>query len=365
MALQYKRRVAAFAALGLVALTAAGLTLPGMLRGPSGPPQKDLTIGSAQRTEAIEHAIAKLNAHYVSADAAALVEKRLRAQLQRGDFDSATSAIAFARALTDALQRETHDRHLEVRYVERATVEPAPGQEDSPDDNAAEFLQQRRMNFGFAGFTRLRGNIGLIDLRSFGRPQGAARRIAAMMELAVDTGALIVDLRRCSGGDPETVMLFASYLFDQPTHLNDIYWRDENRTEERWTTADVAGTHYGQSRKVYLLTSSDTFSGCEDFSYALKYSRRATLVGETTGGGAHAGDPQWIGEHFMMFVPAGRPINPVTKTDWESVGVVPDIKASADDALDVAQIALLGELVAAEKDPDWKRRLGERLEELK
>jgi C-terminal processing protease CtpA/Prc len=126
----------------------------------------------------------------------------------------------------------------------------------------------------------------------------------------------------------------------------------------------VPGTKYGEARKVMLLTSADTFSGCEDFAYALKYSGRATLVGAVTGGGAHAGNPHRLGAHFMMFVPSGRPINPVTHTDWENVGVEPDVRTSEKSALDVAQTMLLKQLIARETDADWKARLQARLAEL-
>ncbi len=184
------------------------------------------------------------------------------------------------------------------------------------------------------------------------------------MALLADTKALIIDLRRCGGGDPETVMQVASYLYNRRTHLNDIYWRDEGRIEERWTADTVAGKPYGQARRIYLLTSGDTFSGGEDFAYALKNSGRATLVGETTGGGANAGSPRRLGAHFMMFVPTGRPISPVTHSNWEGVGVTPDLAVAADDALEVAHLAVVKELLATETDPRWKDILQSTLAEL-
>lgn len=350
----------AVAVLGVLALLR--WPLPGA--GPQPERQNDMTVDASQRREVLENAMAQLKQHYISAEKAQSVELQLRLQLQRGDFDSVSSAQQLARRLTATLQQLTSDRHIEVRYSEKEIVEAAPGAEDAARDEAAERLQQLRLNFGFSGFTRLRGNIGYVDLHAFGRPQGAAPRIAAMMALLADTSALIVDLRRCGGGDPDTVMQFASYLYDKPVHLNDIYWRDEDRTEERWTSASVPGQRYGESRKLYLLTGADTFSGCEDFAYALKYSGRATLIGKTTGGGAHAGSPQRLAAHFAMFVPAGRPINPVTRANWEGTGVVPDVDVSEDAALEAAQIAALRQLMALEADADWKRRLGERLAEL-
>ena len=349
---------------GAVVLCGAGLALFGIAgHAQSGPPQKDMAVDNAIRREVIESAIANLDRGYVFPDKAAVLGKSLRAQLQHGDFDSITSAETFADTITEALQRDSHDKHLEVRYFEHA-IAPGEDQADSPDAKAAELAERKRFNFGINGVDRLKGDIGYIDLRQFDRPALVATRIAATMTLMGDTSALIIDLRHCGGGDPESVMLFASYLFDKPTHLNDVYWRDENRTEQRWTQASVVGQKYGETRKLYLLTSSDTFSGCEDFAYALKNNKRATVVGETTGGGAHAGNPHRLAAHFMMFVPSGRPISPITHTDWENVGVVPDVKTSAKNALDVAQVGILKELISAEKDPEWQQRLKERLHDL-
>lgn len=328
------------------------------------PPQNDMPVDQRVRATTIESAIERLNQHYVFPEIAATVARDLRSRLERGEFDTVTSAETFAQRLTDTLRRETHDAHIEVRYIEKPIPEQAPDQPESSGQQAAEQLQQLRLNYGFSGFTRLRGNIGLVDVRFFGRPPHAARRVAALMALLADTGALIVDLRRCGGGDPETVMHFASYLYDRPTHLNDIYWRDENRTEERWTAEAVSGQRFGESRKLYLLTSRDTFSGCEDLAYALKNNGRATLVGETTGGGAHAGSPHRLGPHFMMFVPSGRPINPITKTDWEGVGVTPDVAVDAKRALDVAHIAALKAMAAVERDARWKQQLLAQVKEM-
>jgi C-terminal processing protease CtpA/Prc len=344
----------------LCVLGFAFIGMPGHTQ--SGPPQKDMTIGKIERNATIEAAIANLDKLYVYPEQAARIEQQLRTKMRQGDYDAITSAQALADTLTADLQRENHDKHLVVRYFEESIPEPSAKQD--AQDKAAEAGDERHFNFGYDSVDRLHGNIGYIDLHEFSRPDRAAERIGAAMTLLGDTDALIIDLRKCTGGDPDTVMLFASYLFDMRTHLNDIYWRDENRTEARWTTDTVPGKKYGQTREVYLLTSEDTFSGCEDLAYALKYSRRATLIGEATGGGAHPGNPHRLDAHFMMFVPSGRAINPVTHTDWEDGGVVPDVKSPAKNALDIAQIAALKHLVAVESDPDWKQRLQKRIDEL-
>ncbi|WP_082575511.1 S41 family peptidase [Lysobacter sp. Root667] len=348
-------------------LLAVGILLFGVLgrAEPGPPPQRDMAVDAAMRREVIAATVASLDRAYVFPDKATAMGAYLRNRLQRGDFDTITSAEEFARTLTEALREQSHDLHLELRYVEQPVPMETPGQAAPAGASAEETTKQRRLNFGVSTVGRLPGNLGYIDLHQFGRPVGATPRIAAAMDLVSDTAALVLDLRKCGGGDPDTVMAFASYLFDRPTHLNDVYWRDENRTERRWTQPQVAGTRYGQARKIYLLTSGDTFSGCEDLAYALKNNRRATLIGETTGGGAHAGSPQRLTAHFMMFVPSGRPINPITHTDWEGVGVVPDIKVPAEQALDVAQVAALEAIIPGERDRQWRSKLQERVDELK
>jgi hypothetical protein len=89
-------------------------------------------------------------------------------------------------------------------------------------------------------------------------------------------------------------------------------------------------------KDVYILTSKRTFSAAEEFTYNLQGLKRATVIGETTGGGAHPGRGYRINDHFMMFVPTGRAINPVTKTNWEGTGVKPDVEVPAEKALETA-----------------------------
>ncbi|MCG3120544.1 MAG: hypothetical protein ALAOOOJD_03288 [bacterium] len=178
----------------------------------------------------------------------------------------------------------------------------------------------------------------------------ASEAAATAMNFLANTDALIIDLRRNGGGQPEMVALLSSYLFDKPTHLNDIYSRFDNRTQEYWTSETVAGKRYGESKPVYVLTSNRTFSGAEEFAYNLKNLKRATIVGETTGGGAHPVRPHRITDHFMIGVPFARAINPITKTNWEGTGVTPDIETTAEQALKVAQLAALKNLVAKTGD---------------
>jgi len=134
------------------------------------------------------------------------------------------------------------------------------------------------------------------------------------------------------------VALLSSYLFDdEPVHLNDFYWRAQDTTQQFWTLPYVPGKRYG-NKPVYVLTSRKTASAAEEFAYNLKNLQRAVLIGETTAGGAHPFETYRIHPHFDAIIPTWRAINPVSGTNWEGTGVIPDIAVPQEDALKVAQI---------------------------
>jgi C-terminal processing protease CtpA/Prc len=151
------------------------------------------------------------------------------------------------------------------------------------------------------------------------------------------------------------VAYIASYFFgSSPVHLTDMYWRDQNKTIEVWTSDNVPGRR-STKQPLYLLVGPSTFSAAEDFCYSLQQLKRATLVGETTGGGAHMGRGlQRLSQMFTAFIPVGQSLNPVTKTNWENVGLQPDIKVPADKALLEAHLAALRGLAERETNPAWQ-----------
>ena len=200
------------------------------------------------------------------------------------------------------------------------------------------------INGGFEKVERLDGNVGLLKFNGFLPPEFAGDTAVAAMNFLASSDALIVDLRENGGGDPAMVALICSYLFGaEPVHLNDLYFRPANETHQYWTLSFVPGKHYGE-KPVYVLTSRNTFSGAEEFTYNLKTRKRATIVGETTGGGANPGGPERIDDHFQVFVPSGRAINPVTKINWEGTGVTPDVAVPADQAFHTAYLRALKQL---------------------
>lgn len=344
----------------LALLASAGCFRPRPGGGP--PDQRDMAISEPERAAVIRELSAALQQHYVFPETAARIEAALHDHARRGTYANVTSAAAFAELLTAQLAAVAHDKHLEVRYFEHALAPAGDG--PPPDVAAAEATEQQYNNHGVFEVRRIRFNLGYVKLHAFGRPDQAADKLAAAMRLVHDSRALIVDLRDCGGGDPDTVTLAESYLVPEQTHLIDLYTRATSVTERVMSRSDLAGPRYPAANPVFILTGEDTGSGCEAFAYTLQAQKRATVIGGRTMGAANFGDPRRLTEHFMAFVPVGRPIDPITHGNWEGVGVTPDLAVAEDKALDVAERKALQLALPRETKPSRREAIARRIAEL-
>lgn len=271
--------------------------------------------------------------NYVFEDVAKRCAAHIDRKLADGAFEAFEDPAAFAGALTKELQSVSHDKHMRVRP---SAPRPSGSQASNPvlDGILAQQAAAKR-NFGVARAEILPGNVGVLDIRGFPPTEPSRPTVAAALKLLENVDALIVDLRNNGGGNPDLIRYYCSYFFPPNTHLNSLYWRQGDRTEEFWTLAAVDGKRR-PDLPIFILISGRTFSGGEEFAYNFKTRRRATLIGETTGGGANPGGMYAVNEALAIFIPTGRAINPVTKTNWEGVGVEPDIPTRPDDALERA-----------------------------
>lgn len=296
----------------------------------------------------------KLKANYIFPEVADKMIAVLESNLKMGNYKSITDPQEFANRLTEDLQSISHDKHLRVMYSPERIAEQ---KKVVTAADSIKYLNEyvsnmQRSNFGFNKVEILEGNIGYLDLRSFSDTEYAGETAVAAMNFLSNTDAIIIDLRQNGGGSPAMIQLITSYLYGaDPVHLNNFYWRPTDTHTQTWTLPHVSGKR-NPDADVYILTSNRTFSAAEEFSYNLKNLERATLIGETTGGGAHPGGSRAATDQFMIWLPIGRAINPITNTNWEGVGVVPHIEVKADEALDVAKIKALETLIAKSKDEE-------------
>jgi retinol-binding protein 3 len=312
-------------------------------------------LDATARSAVIDGAIAHMQKGYIFADVAEKMAAAVRQRLANKEYDAITDPKAFAETLTQHLQAVSHDKHLRIIFDPNGM--PQRGGAPSAEERAQQLAEERRRNFGFQRVERLDGNVGYIDLRGFsGTPESRDVAVAAM-NFAADTDALIFDLRRNGGGSPFMIGILSSYLFTEVVHLNDFYVRETDSKREFFTSAEVTGRRYGKDKPVYVLTSNRTFSAAEEFTYNLKNLQRATIVGETTGGGAHPGGVRPITRYFGIWLPTGRAINPITKTNWEGTGIEPHIKVPAEEALTAAHLDALKKVRASATDQRHRDQL--------
>lgn len=306
----------------------------------------------------------KLEAQYVFPEKGVALAAKLR-EAGRQKTYAGLQAETLAARLTKDLQDWSGDKHLRVAYSADTLANLDEVMMEMPDSMKAGFYEYlRHDNYGINKLEVLRGNIGYIDFRYLCTPEAAGNSYAAAMNYLASTDALIVDLRRCGGStSPDAIPFLLSYLFEKPTHLNDLYWRKGNITNQAWTYAVVPGKHYG-NKPVYVLTGNATFSGAEELAYDLQQLKRATLVGQRTGGGANGGGDVKIDPHFSVFIPSGRAINPITKTNWEGVGVMPDSVVPTNKALYAAHLMAVRGVLKTTTDQGYKQYLTEALKQL-
>jgi len=317
-------------------------------------PRPTVVVDAAMRTQAIDNLVARLNDHYVFPGKAREMEAVLRQRQHDGKYDAITDGEQLARQLTDDLHGVAHDLHMEVGF-DPGQVPPDDAM-GPPPQTLAEWEQRAPLpmrlfrhfsNLGVEKVDHLDRHIGYLQVSGFPPHFLMDDTYASAMNKLADTDGLIIDLRENHGGGPDTVAMLVSYFVDQRTRLNDIWERDTGISKAHWTLDQLAGKRYGGKKPVVILAGPRTMSAGEDFAYTMQALKRATVIGERTWGGAHPTRPYRLGDHFYAVVPGARSISPITHTNWEGVGVTPDVAAKPDNALAVARDLLQRQLHAA------------------
>lgn len=265
-----------------------------------------------------------------------------------GEYAKLKTEEKLASVVTADMQSVNGDKHLYLSYTsESLPVRDDPVLPDTGRDHRLAGLN----GHGFARVERLLGNVALLDIRRFYPPTHSGAAAAAAMNLVADADALIIDLRKNTGGEPEMVALVHSYLVNEQTRLNSVFLPAENRTIQFWTLPYVPGDRYGGDKPIYVLIGPATFSGGEGFSYDLQQYGRGVLLGEPTSGAANFHFPMRVADHLLSAIPTGYPVQAVSNENWEGVGVQPDIALPAEQAFDEAYRLALRHVVSLGAEP--------------
>ncbi|MTV38461.1 S41 family peptidase [Duganella radicis] len=330
--------------------------------------QQPEPLSAADKAATIDLLAQRLSGKYIYAEEGNKMAAAVRDHLLKGDYEKVATDAEFADLLTAHIQAAHPDKHLSIRHVPNAQPDrPRPSASQGLPPEVRQHMTEvgKYLNFSFEKVERLPGNIMYLKFNGFFEASVAGAAATAAMNLAANGSAMIIDLRDNHGGDPRMVAHVASYLLgDKKIHLSDIYYRADNETNSFWSDPAVPGAHFGADKPVYVLTSGGTFSAAEDFTYNLQAIKRITVVGETTGGGAHPIQPFRINPNLIAVIPVGRSINPITKGDWEGSGVKPDIAIAADKALTKANALALRQLLPTINYPEERSILEKKLAEL-
>jgi hypothetical protein len=309
------------------------------------------TLSTEVRKAVVQDLVKLTREKYVYPDVGMRIANQIQAKLEGGEYDSIDEAHELASVLTSDLREISDDRHWSIVYDPEETEVTIDPEKQEDEAQVSFWLElNRRNNFGFERVERLKGNIGYIDIRQFAPSEFAAETAIAAMSFVSNCDALIFDVRKAHGGYPSMVQLIISYLVDpEPKHINTFYYRPTDETQQFWTFPHVPGKRLVDT-PVYVLTSNATGSGAEEFVYNLKHMERAMIIGETTLGAAHPVTLEIVQDHFKVRLPYGRPINPITKGNWEGTGIEPHIEVSKEEALKTAHILAMEELLGICED---------------
>ena len=314
---------------------------------------KSKSVDKQLQKEIIDTVVSLYERNYVFPDVARQMSEYLYKRFESGDYSEITSTEAFVDSLTVDLQSISKDDHIRIYYRPDEYFKSEGSEEMKDWGWESSLAQQKYFNFDFVKVERLLGNIGYLRFNQFRDAEHAGATAIAALNFLAYCDALIIDLRTNGGGDPSLIQLISSYFFDEPRHLNSFYIRRSDSTQEFWTHPEVKGPRMSDI-DIFIVISKYTFSAAEEFAYNLKHMGRATLVGQVTGGGAHDCEFHKI-EHLNIEikVPYAMAVNPITGTNWEQVGVEPDIKASYSESMDVAYLEA-AKRVRARTTDDYK-----------
>lgn len=319
--------------------------------------QSSFSLSPAATKVLVDSLAAQIVKHYIFKDTALKMSAVLKKRLKEGCYNRINDPHTLAGMLTEDVATVYRDEHFHVEYNPGMINELNGNIDDVPKMVEEKLNKERSKNFGFKKAEILNGNIGYLEVSSFSRLNQYSRETAnAALKMLSNTRALIIDLRYGLGGSPEMINYLMGYFLKEKTHTADVFIRSERARIAYWSAPDT--TIPGLTDlPLYILTSYRTFSAAEGLSYELQALKRATIVGETTRGGAHTVSYRALSSGFVVDLPFGRVTCPATGSNWEKTGVKPDVTVPATEAPEKAEQMILEQALGNAKNEAEKNSI--------
>lgn len=320
-------------------------------------------LSSTEKMIVIENMKSAIEPNYVFADQTDGIIQALDERARSGKYNSIRDHEAFAEALTHDLLEITNNKHFAVVYnpgfiKARRAPDDGTSVDQATETEAIDWNRWYAVqdNYGFEKIEILDGNIGYIKLDFFQPLDWVQPTIDATMGFVRNTDALIIDLTENGGGYSPTDAYLASFFFREGSGLwSSNYNRPTGESSSVELFDEINGERY-LNKPVYILVSANTFSLAERLAYGMKHFGKAVIVGQTSAGAAHAIEIAELNDNFFIQIPIIYNIHPVTKTDWEGAGVIPDVEVSKNNAKQTAHRHALDKLIELSNHERIKQR---------
>ena len=320
------------------------------------------TIDGVKKKNLLQSIYKVIADNYVFPDKGTAMINNLKKQMAGGTYDVIINPNEFAAAVTRDIKSIYSDKHIRITYdpkLQKDIVAFTSSKKGAAQVNYNDSLHDVKQNFYFRKVEIFPSNIGYIEFTSFAKPNASvSKTINAVMQFVSHTDALIIDLRNNFGGNGLMANEILSYFFRSRTFTG----RSFNKIENKWNDEFIENKSSVTGGLVlnvpiYILTSARTYSSAEGFAYTLQNLKNAIIIGDTTRGGAHLTRSFSLGDGFVAFIPYLRTENAKTKTNWEGIGVIPQVTIDESQALMTAKKMALTDKLAMTNDETEKKKI--------
>lgn len=282
--------------------------------------QANTSLSPTERAASIDGITRILNEQYVFPEIALKVSALLQQQQQSGALADITTQAQFVEKVGALLRQYSGDGHLNLALI---------AEQGGVSHRLIETEERKINNFAFEQARILPGNVGYLKLHKFWQAEEAHKIGHAALVFLSHSDHIVIYLRDSGGGSPQLVQYLISHFVPEGTVLWDLLDRNGKSTEQIRSLA-VPDSELLKTKPLYILQSEGLISAGEFFSYTLQQLGRAVVIGETSAGLAHYTGAAQVNDWLFVRIPMFRPINPVTGTNFEGVGVEPNIRINSE-----------------------------------